>query len=77
MLNRCQDVNPCNTFLGFGYSQDYANYLAVLPGQHYAYGNSFTGPEFVVPNIDMRGMISSHHATFIHLPAPANSGIGP
>ncbi len=75
MLNRCQDVNPCNTFLGFGYSRDYADYLAGLPGQHYAYGNSFTGPEFIVPNIDMRGMISSHRATFIHL--PANSGIRP
>jgi hypothetical protein len=77
MLNRCQDVNPCNTFLGFGYSRDYAAYIATLPKQHYAYSNSFTGTEFVVPNIDMRSMINSHQATFIHLPAPPSSGVRP
>jgi hypothetical protein len=77
MLNRCQDVNPCNTFLGFGYSQDYADYLATLPGQHYAYSNSFTGAEFVVRNIDMRSMMNGRQAAFIHLPAPANSGARP
>jgi hypothetical protein len=77
MLNRCQDVNPCNTFLGFGYSQDYADYLAALPGRHYDYSNSFTGSEFVVPNIDIRSMINNHQAAFIHLPAPASSGVRP
>jgi hypothetical protein len=43
LLFYCQDVNPCNTFLGYGYNPEFPS-AGGSPAAH------FTGPEFVLHN---------------------------
>lgn len=63
MINICQDVNPCNTFLGFGFNPSYTD------DQKNIYSVRFTGTEYIVPNINKQNMIKANKATFIKLPS--------
>lgn len=61
-INVCQDVNPCNTFLGIGFNPTYQD----TPSGRYI--EHFTGIEFVVNNNDFKPMINEGKAVFIPLP---------
>ena len=62
MINICQDVNPCNTFQGFGYNPSYSEPLNSNYSEH------FTGTEFIVPNNDLQNMYKANKVIFIKLP---------